>query len=117
MPTMPASQASAVLRAALRAGAADARAHGIAALILALLLRLFGATAAAWNLALDDEEYDDCGFDRVAFRDPSLHAAPIYQPAIGRAPHDIYVERGMVPGYVMAGIHNRGMRAIRLARP
>ena len=115
----PASPADACLHAALRAVAAARAAlgEGVAALLTALLARLF-AEHAAWATSQDDDEYDDCGFDRVAFRDPSRHARPIFQPQIGRAPHDIHVECGQVPGYVMAGVRNRGMRAIAApARP
>ena len=114
----PASPADACLHAALRAVAAarTALGDGVAALLVALLTRLF-AEHAAWVASQDDDEYDDCGFDRVAFRDPSLHAKPIWQPQIGRAPHDIFVECGLVPGYVMAGVRNRGMRALPAPHP
>ena len=107
-PAPPATAfAHAVTRAALQAGAASARTAfgaGLAALILTLLLRLLARTEAAWDILPDDtdefEYTDDYGYTPYAIR----------MPTMGRAPHADYVEAGLVPGWVMGGVRNRGMR-------
>ncbi len=117
VPIPPPTQATtaACLRAALRADAAAARAHrtGLAALILAplilaLLLRLFGRTEAAWRLST-------AHIDAVA---PTPHPHFIIVPAIGRAPHAAAIEAGLAPDWILPGTPNRGMNpAATPARP
>ncbi len=71
---------------------------GMAALILALLVRLLGRTEAAWTLfpkATDALEY-------------TPHA--IRMSAVGRAPHAACIEAGLVPDWLLPGMRNRGMR-------
>ena len=111
MPHSPAPQATAfayaVPRVALRADAAGARARlgaGIAALILTLLLRLLARTEAAWDILPDDT-------DDLYDLDYTPHA--IRMPTMGSAPHADYVEAGLVPDWVLAGVRNRGMRPAR----
>ena len=98
----PAPQAPApCLRVALRADAASARARlgaGIAVLILTLLLRLLARTDTAWDsLAGDTDDFEH-----------SPHA--LVMPTMGRAPHAACVEAGLVPGWSLAGMRNRGLR-------
>ena len=99
MPISSSTQAAACLRAALRAGAENPRAGlgtGIAALILALLVRLFGRTEAAWFLSPNT---------------PNDHAPhTITMPVYGRAPHAEFIETGRFPDWILPGIRNRGMR-------
>lgn len=96
--TQPA--AIACLHAALRgdAGETRVRAAGMAALILALLIRLFGRTEAAWFLSPNTP----------ANRAPAPHATTM--PTIGRAPHAEFIETGRFPDWILPGIRNRGMR-------
>jgi hypothetical protein len=84
---------------------ADARAQfgaGLAALILALLARLLGRAAAAWDLSphIYEEYEDEHGPDFV-----------YVVPFVGRALHAICVEAGLVPGWVFAGRPRSGMRS------
>jgi hypothetical protein len=88
-------------------------------MILALLLRLLARADAAWFLPEDDEEYDEYedeyGFDAYAFcgADPyALHPRPV-----GSAPHAIYVEAGLIADWILAGMRNRGMRALPIPAP
>jgi hypothetical protein len=98
----PARWASAAcLRVALRADAASARARlgaGIAALILTLLLRLLARSDATW---------DGCPGDT-----DGLHSTRhgLVMPTMGRAPHAACIEAGLVPGWSLAGVRNRGLR-------
>ncbi len=101
------------LRAALQGGIANARPEsgaGIAALILALLLRLFGRTEAAWIIAPHARAN--------ATPQPNIFTHALIMPTIGRAPHAAVIEAGLVPDWILPGIRNRGMRpaAIR-SRP
>lgn len=86
------------LQAGLRAGIAGSRPRfgaGLEALILALLLRLFGRTEVARHVSPDDRPYE---------------AYAIASAPMGRAPHAAVVEAGLVPDWVLSGIRNRGMR-------
>jgi hypothetical protein len=94
------------LRAALQGGIAHARPEsgaGVAALILALLFRLFGRTEAA----------------RIITPAPTSDATPhphaLIIPAIGRAPHAAVIEAGLVPDWILPGIRNRGMRPAKIS--
>ena len=87
---------------ALRANADARLGAGLAALILALLARLFGRTDAAWDFSV---EYGHNDADGAAARP---HA--IIMPAIGRAPHAACVEADLVADWILPGIRNRGMR-------
>ena len=111
----PQAAADACLRAALVAGAAQPRAHGLVALILALILRLFVGTDAAWDLSPEDaDEYED---DYAPWRYAEGRHALILPP-MGRAPHAACIEAGLVPDWILPGIRNRGMRpAATPARP
>ena len=104
---LPPTQATAAacLRAALRADAAAVcvRGTGLAALIFALLVCLFGRTEAAWFLSPED-------MDDVAPAPHAPHPHGIVIPAIGRAPHAACIEAGLVPDWILTGIHKRGMR-------
>jgi hypothetical protein len=97
----PAPQATAVacLIAALRGDVVEMRPRaGLAALILTLLLRLLTRTEAAWDTlpnTTDDLEY-------------TPHALII--PTMGRAPHAVCIEAGLVPDWILPGMRNRGMR-------
>jgi hypothetical protein len=86
-----------------------ARAHGtaLAVLILALLVRLFGRTDAAWILLPPDDDYDD-EYDEYPACTPYPYA--ILVPPVGRAPHAACIEAGLVPDWILPGIRNRGMR-------
>ena len=89
--TTDASRRTALAVAAeLRLGA------GLTALILALLVRLFGRTDAAWDFL---PEHAD---------DHANHAITL--PTIGRAPHAFWIESGRFPDWILPGIRNRGMR-------
>ncbi len=77
---------------------------GLAALILALLVRLFGRTDAAWDV-LPEHVTDHAG--------TRPHAITL--PTIGRAPHAEWIESGRFPDWILPGIRNRGMRPA--ARP
>ena len=96
--TTDASRRTALAVAAeLRLGA------GLTALILALLVRLFDRTDAAWDFL---PEHAD---------DHANHAITL--PTIGRAPHAFWIESGRFPDWILPGIRNRGMRpAARPAR-
>jgi hypothetical protein len=96
---IPPATAYAVLRAALRADAAGLRlGAGVVVLILALLVRLFGRTEAAWHPLPDDIE------------DVPQYASRIVVPPVGRAPHAGTIEAGLVPDWILPGVRNRGMR-------
>jgi hypothetical protein len=99
------------LHSGLRAGLADSRprfAAGLEALILALLLRLFGRTEVARHVSPHFDRHDDRPYDAYA----------IASPPMGRAPHAAVVEAGLVPDWVLSGIRNRGMRPAAVpARP
>jgi hypothetical protein len=106
---------------AARKAVAGARpeSRSLLALILALLLRLFARKDVAWSLLEDEALYDheavynprahaETDFDAFAFCgvDPdALHPRPL-----GRAPHAIWVEAGLVPDWILPGIRNRAMR-------
>ena len=117
MPLSPAAPATAdaCLRAALGADVAVARARhgaGLAALILALLARLFARSDTAWDTSPQTTDDLDC----------PPHG--ILLPTCGRAPHAACIEAGLVPDWILPGIRNRGMRpaatparARRRARP
>jgi hypothetical protein len=108
----PQATAHACLRAALVAGAADMRAHGLVALILALLLRLLDRTALAWDLLPEDAEYDE--FDKYGPGYAPWQYAEgrhaLIVPPMGRAPHAACIEAGLVPDWVLPCMPNRGMR-------
>jgi hypothetical protein len=104
------------LHAALWAVADSRPGNGLVALILALLLRLLAHPEAAWLLP-QDEEYekeDDYPFDAYTLCGADPYA--LYPRAIGRAPHAIYVEAGLVADWILAGIRNRGMRPRRMTK-
>jgi hypothetical protein len=86
----------------------------LVALILALLLRILARTEAAWFLPEEDEEYDEYedeyGFDAYAFCGVSPYA--LHPRPVGSAPHAIWVEAGLVADWILAGVRNRGMRAL-----
>jgi hypothetical protein len=115
-PALPLARTSAAISAvaAARPGAS------LVAMILALLLRILARADAAWFLPEDEydeyEEYEDeYGFDAYAFcgADPyALHPRPV-----GSAPHAIYVEAGLIADWILAGVRNRGMRALPRAAP
>jgi hypothetical protein len=118
MPRIPAphlARTSAAVSAVadLRPGA------GLVAMILALLLRLLARADAAWFLPEEDDQFDEYedeyGFDAYAYcgADPcALHPRPV-----GSAPHAIYVEAGLIADWILAGVRNRGMRALPRATP
>jgi len=109
----PQATADACLRAALRAGAVDARAHGLVALILALLLRLLGGAAATWDRFPEDDEYGDEVAQFPAWRYAEGRHA-LVMPPMGRAPHAACIEAGLAPDWVLPGVINRGMRPSRV---
>ncbi len=106
MPLSPATP-DARLRIALGASAELRLGAGLAALILALLIRLLGRTEASWDLSPQNDNENDIGSTPYA----------LVMPAIGRAPHAACIEAGLVPDWILPGIRNRGMRpAARPAR-
>ena len=92
---------------------------GLVALILALLLRILARTEAAWFLPEEDEEYDEYedeyGFDAYAYCGANPYA--LHPRPVGSAPHAIYVEAGLIADWILAGIRNRGMRALPRSLP
>jgi hypothetical protein len=105
--------------AAFSAVAGSRRGAGLVALILALLLRLLARTEAAWFLPEEDEQYDEYedeyGFDAYAFCGANPYA--LHPRPVGSAPHAIYVEAGLIADWILAGVRNRGMRALPRAMP
>ena len=95
----------------------------LVALILALLLRILARTEAAWLFPQDDgqdngheDEYaDEYGFDAYAICGADPYA--LYPRPVGRAPHAIFVEAGLVADWILPGIRNRGMRALPRPAP
>jgi hypothetical protein len=120
---MPHVLASSLARtsAAISAVASARPGASLVALILALLLRILARTEAAWFLPEDDEyEYEDeyeedCGFDAYAFLGANPYA--LHPRPVGSAPHAIWVEAGLVADWILAGVRNRGMRALAMAHP
>ncbi len=94
-------------RAALGAGAELCLGAGLAALILALLVRLFGRSDAAWH-ALPEHAYDRA--NPAGACPYAIVKKAIVTSAIGRAPHAAWIESGRVPDWILPGIRNRGMR-------
>ncbi len=107
--------------AAARKAVAGARpeSRSLLALILALLLRLFARKEVAWSLLEDEAHYDHgtlynprehavTDFDGYAFFGVDPYA--LYPRPVGRAPHAIWVEAGLVPDWILPGIRNRAMR-------
>ena len=94
-------------RAALGAGAELRLGAGLAALILALLVRLFGRSDAAWH-ALPEHAYDRA--NQAGACPYAIVKKAIVTSAIGRAPHAAWIESGRVPDWILPGIRNRGMR-------
>ena len=103
MPSLP-TTADARRRTALAVAAELRLGAGLTALILALLVRLFGRTDAAWDV-LPEHAGDHT----------SACPYTIIIPAIGRAPHAFWIESGRFPDWILPGIRNRGMRSA--ARP
>ena len=101
--------------AALAAVAAARPGPGLLALILALLLRLLARTEPAWFLPQDDEYEDEHGFDAYAACGANPYA--LHPRPVGSAPHAIYVEAGLIADWILAGVRNRGMRALPRATP
>jgi hypothetical protein len=91
----------------------------LVAMLLALLLRLLARADAAWFLPEEDEDYDEYedeyGFDAYAFCGASRYA--LHPRPVGSAPHAIYVEAGLIGDWILAGVRNRGMRALSRATP
>jgi hypothetical protein len=91
----------------------------LVAIILALLLRILARTEAAWSLPEDDEEFDEYedehGFDAYALLGVNPYA--LHPRPVGRAPHAIWVEAGLVADWILAGIRNRGMRPLPSPTP
>ena len=106
MPLLTAT-AEAHQRTALAVAAELRLGAGLTALILALLVRLFGRTDAAWDFR---PEYAN---DHANHADACPYASGM--PTIGRAPHAAFIEAGRVPDWILPGIRNRGMRPA--ARP
>ena len=98
MPSLP-TTADARRRTALAVAAELRLGAGLTALILALLVRLFGRTDAAWDV-LPEHAGDHT----------SACPYTIIIPAIGRAPHAFWIESGRFPDWILPGIRNRGMR-------
>jgi hypothetical protein len=124
---MPHAQASHLARtSAAFSAVADLRpGASLVAMLLALLLRLLARADAAWFLPEDDEddeEYEDYdeyhgeyGFDAYAYCGASRSA--LDPRPVGSAPHAIYVEAGLIADWILAGVRNRGMRALPRATP
>ena len=89
----------------------------LVALILALLLRILARAEAAWLFPEDEEdEYaEDYEFDAYAICGADRYA--LYPRPVGSAPHAIYVEAGLIADWILAGIRNRGMRALPRPMP
>jgi hypothetical protein len=121
-PAPPLARTSAAISAvaAARPGASlVAPGVSLLAIILALLLRLLARADAAWFLPEDDEQYDEYedeyGFDAYAFLGANRYA--LYPRPVGSAPHAIWVEAGLVADWILAGVRNRGMRALPIPTP
>jgi hypothetical protein len=116
---MPPAPAPAFARtsAALAAVAAARPGAGLVALILALLLRILERTEAAWYLPEDnDDEYEE-EYELDAYAICGAYPYALHPRAVGSAPHAIWVEAGLVADWILAGIRNRGMRALPRATP
>ena len=85
--------------------------------ILALLQRILARMDAAGFLPQDDEdEYEEeYEFDAYAICGANPYA--LYPRPVGSAPHAIYVEADLIADWILAGVRNRGMRALPRANP
>ena len=121
MPHAPAPHLARTSAAVSAVAGARPGAGSLVALILALLLRLLARTEAAWLFPQDDEyecddEYEEeYGFDAYAVCGANPYA--LYPRPVGSAPHAIYVEAGLIADWILAGVRNRGMRALTMATP
>ena len=106
MPSLP-TTADARRRTALAVAAELRLGAGLTALILALLVRLFGRSDAAWH-ALPEHAYNRA--NQAGACPYAIVKKAIVTSAIGRAPHAAWIETGRVPDWILPGIRNRGMR-------
>jgi hypothetical protein len=95
-------------------GSLVASGGSLVAMILVLLLRILARAEAAWFLPEEDDQYDeyeeDSAFDAYAVCGANPYA--LYPRPVGSAPHAIYVEAGLIADWILAGVRNRGMRAL-----